>query len=322
MQQQYPQPIEFLRDGRLALPSPCTLVYVDVAKRKTLRPVVPSDICNAGSIGERNFALSADGQTVFFGSDSGTADLVAYDTATGRRRFSPAVSTSLPLTCATEHAQCLFTQRTTEPNLANVHEPVTLAVLDSNTGRLVSNLTIHAWSAGSEFIDSDRELLVREWTETNVDLYAMDVIDPHKGLLKRQFPSLDGNVSFASSASRFAMSAGSVTKIFDTYGRLVNTVSDTSDNVRFFPDGSKLLVNLPDGTLAIRSAITGKLLVTLAFFPHAGGLEWLAYTPGDYYAGSPFGIKLLRWRVGARTFARANFANRFLRPNRVAAALR
>ena len=92
------------------------------------------------------------------------------------------------------------------------------------------------------------------------------------------------------------------------------------------PDGRLVIAALRDGTVRWYRASDGVEL--LAFFLHADGKRWVAFTPSGYYAASPAGEDLVGWQVdngpdrAADFFPASKFRDRFYRPDVVSLVLK
>jgi WD40 repeat protein len=85
------------------------------------------------------------------------------------------------------------------------------------------------------------------------------------------------------------------------------------------PDMRLVLAAIGDGTIRWYAADTGKEL--LAFFPHADGQRWVAWTPSGYYVTSVGGETLVGWQVNrdhahaADFFSVGRFHEKYYRPD-------
>jgi WD40 repeat protein len=97
--------------------------------------------------------------------------------------------------------------------------------------------------------------------------------------------------------------------------------------VVFWDSGKIMATGSADGTVKLWDAHERQLLVTLQALranKKPGGYittEWIAYTSEGYYNGSAGAAKYIRWRVGDRLYAAAQFEKQFHRPDLVRKAL-
>ncbi len=84
-------------------------------------------------------------------------------------------------------------------------------------------------------------------------------------------------------------------------------------------DNRLVVAAVGDGTLRWYAMDTGKEL--LAFFPHADGQRWVAWTPSGYYMASVGGDALIGWQVNrgrdhvADFFSVGRFSDKYYRPD-------
>lgn len=103
-------------------------------------------------------------------------------------------------------------------------------------------------------------------------------------------------------------------------GRRQRTIQGLGGPVRAVthtPAGLVLAVLGQDGAITLWSAATGRGLVTLWILPGRQGqssTEWIAYTPAGYYDASPGAEEFIRWRVGNKMHAAAQYRSAFHRP--------
>src|SRR5665213_2936037 len=114
---------------------------------------------------------------------------------------------------------------------------------------------------------------------------------------------------------------------YDAKGKIV-WAHDVFGNVRGVvatPDNRIAVAALGDGTLRWYALDTGHELV--AFFPHADGQRWVAWTPAGYYMASVDGDSLVGWQVNrghdraGDFFPVGRFGDQYLRPDIVAKTL-
>jgi WD40 repeat protein len=108
---------------------------------------------------------------------------------------------------------------------------------------------------------------------------------------------------------------------YDEKGNVV-WVKEVDGNVRGIvatPDNRMVVAALSDGTIRWYTMDKGKEL--LAFFPHADGHRWVAWTPSGYYMASAGGDGLIGWLVNrgkdqsADFFSIARFRDIYYRPD-------
>jgi WD40 repeat protein len=102
-------------------------------------------------------------------------------------------------------------------------------------------------------------------------------------------------------------------------------LGDLAVALAFSPDGALLAIGGDGGRLELRRASTGAQVATLMDLPPLRGgtpdREWIAFTPGGDYDGSPGASAFLRWRVGADLLPAIAFEDERHRPERLREAL-
>jgi WD40 repeat protein len=135
------------------------------------------------------------------------------------------------------------------------------------------------------------------------------------------------SVAIAPDGERFALATQWAVYLFDRSGRKLwrAAAPDAVWAVNVSGDAQTVVTANADGTIRWYDIRDGR--EKLAFFPHADGKRWVAWTPSGYYQASPGGEDLIGWHINRGRDASADFfpasrlRDRFNRPDIVARAL-
>jgi WD40 repeat protein len=112
-------------------------------------------------------------------------------------------------------------------------------------------------------------------------------------------------------------------------GRLLRTIASPESGVTaaaFTPTGNLIATSERDGALQLWQAGSGRLVAMLQVLSWGWegeiAVNWIAYTPEGYYAGSPGVEQFIRWRLGGQLLPARQYSGVFHRPGLVGRALR